>query len=143
MAQSTICADTGNGAAVTFASGITATLKVKSIDPSEESVGKIECSTLDTVGKKKYVPEDLAETPELDIEWNWDTFDTPPTPGLDLGLVTVTYPQRTGETTPATRAGSGYVSSVKHPKLANGELQMGRLKVQYDNVTPLAYTKST
>ena len=143
MAQSTICADTGNGATITFASGITGTLKIKSIDPAEEAVGKIECSTLDTVSKKKYIAEDLSETPELDIEWNWDTFDTPPTPGLALGVVTVTYPLRTGELTPATRAGSAYVSSVKHPKLANGELQLGRMKIQYDNVTALVYTKST
>lgn len=143
MARSTICADTGNGASVTFASGITDTLKIRSIDPSEESIGKIECSDISTTGDKKYVKEDLGEPTELSLEWLWDTFDTPPTKGLDLGVVTVTYPLRAGETTPASRAGSAYVSAVKHPKLVNGELQMGMLKVQYDGVTPLAYTKST
>jgi hypothetical protein len=143
MARSTICADTGNGATITFASGITATLKVRSIDFSEESLGKIECSDLLTTGDKKYVKEDLGEPSELSVEFLWDTFDVPPTKGLDLGVVTVTYPTRTGETTPATRAGSAYVSSIKHPKLANGELQMGMLKVQFDGVTALTYTKST
>lgn len=143
MARSTICADTGNGASLTFASGITDTLKIRMIDPSEESVGKIECSDLDTEDRKKYIPEDLSENADMSVEWNWDTFDTPPTPRLNLGLVTLTYPLRPGETTPATRAGSAYVSAVKHPKIANGELQLGTMKIQYDGVTPLAYTKST
>ncbi len=141
MPRSTICADTGNGATITFASGITATLKIRSIDPSAESIGKIECSDLGTTVTKKYIPEDLAEPTELSIEWLWDTFDTPPTPGLSLGLVTVTYPTRSGETTPATRAGNAYVMEVKHPRLANGELQLGTARIQFEG--SLTYTKST
>lgn len=143
MPRSTICADTGNGATLTCAEGITTPFKYRSFDPSEESVGRIECSDISTTGRKKYIPEDLAETAELTVEWNWDTFDVPPAVGLNLGLVTLTYPLRAGETTPATRAGSGYVSAVKHPRLENGVLQTGMLKIQFDNVTPLVYTKST
>ncbi len=143
MARSTVCADTGNQSTIVFASGISDPLKIRSIDPAEEAVGKIECSDLSTTGQKSYIPEDLSEPAELSIEWNWDTFDTPPTPGLDLGLVTVTYPTRPGESTPASRAGTAYVSAVKHPTLQNGVLQLGNMKIQYDNATPLAYTKST
>lgn len=143
MPRSTICADTGNGATLTCAEGITTPFKYRSFDPSEETIGKIECSDISTTGRKKYIPEDLAETLEMSIEWNWDTFDTPPALGMNLGLVTVTYPLRAGETTPATRAGSAYVSAVKHPKLANNELQLGMMKIQFDNVTALTYTKST
>lgn len=143
MARSTVCADTGNGATVTFASGISDPLKFRVIDPVEESVGDIDCSHLGTTGQQSLIPEDLTSPAELDLEWNWDTFDTPPTPGLQLGLTTVTYPQRTGEDTPASRAGTAYVSAVKHPRLENNVLQIGTMKVKFDNATPLAYTKST
>lgn len=143
MPRSTICADTGQLATLTFATGITAALKFRFIDPAEEAVGKIECSDLSTTGDRKYIAEDLSEPPELSTEFLWDTFDTPPVKGQNLGLVTVTYPLRPGETTPATRAGSAYVSAVKHPRLALGELQVGMLKIQFDGVTPLIYTKST
>ena len=143
MAQSTICADTGNGATITFAQGITETLKVRRINQPEQSLGTIECSDLSTTGEKKFISEDLTDPVELDIEFLWDTFQTPPVLGTNLGTVTVTYPTRTGELTPATRAGTGYVSGIKHPDLANNELQVGMLKVQFDGVTPVAYTKST
>jgi hypothetical protein len=143
MPRSTACADTGNQSTITFASGITATLKVRSIEQPEESVGKIECSDISTQVRKKYIPEDLVDSIELVIEFLWDTFDEPPALGLALGLVTLTYPTRDGETTPATRAGTAYVSGIKHPTLKNNELQVGILKVQFDGVTPPVYTKST
>lgn len=143
MAQSTICADTGNQATVTFASGITSPLKARKIVQPAEALVKVECSDLATSVYRKYIPEDLSDAPELEIEFLWDTFHVPPALGAALGLVTITYPLRTGEVTPATRTGSGYVSGITHPTLANGELQVGTLKVQYDNVTALTYTKST
>jgi len=143
MARSTALADTGQSTTLTFASGITNTLKIRYIDTPEEAQGKIDVSDVSTTGHRKYIPEDLTEAPEYSFEWLWDTFDTPPVAGLSLGLVTHTYPLRAGETTPATRTGSAYVSSVKHPKMALNEVQVGMCKIQFDGVTPLTYTKST
>lgn len=143
MPQSTICADTGNGATITFGSGITATLKVRFIDPAEENIGRIECSDISTTGYRKFIKEDLVDAPEISLEYLWDTFDAPPVVGAVLGTVTITYPTRTGETTPANCAGSAYVSGVKHPRLENNVLQVGMLKVQFDGVTGPTYTKST
>ena len=143
MPQSTICADTGNQATISFATGIAYTLKARRIVQPQEQVEKVECSDLATVTYRKYIGADLVDTPELEVEYIWDTFNVPPALNLNLGLVTITYPLRTGETTPATRSGSGYVSGITHPTLANGELQVGTLKIQFDNVTALTYTKST
>lgn len=143
MPQSTVCADTGNQATITFASGISASLKVRSIDPSEQSLGQLDASDLSTTGEKCLIPEDLSDPRELSVEWLWDTFDVPPVLGTNLGLVTITFPLRTGELTPATLAGTGYVAAVKYPQLANNELQVGTMRVQYDGETQAAYTKST
>lgn len=143
MAQSDILADTGNLASISFEEGITATLKVRRIVPPAEAIEKIDASILATENYRAYVPGDLADLPELEIEFLWDTFDAAILLKTNLGLVTITYPLRTGETTPASRTGSGYVSGITHPTLANGELQVGTLRIQYDNVDPLTYTKST
>jgi hypothetical protein len=143
MPRSTALADTGQSTTLTFATGITATLKIRYIDPSEESLGQIDCSDVSTTGAKKTIPEDLTEPVEYSMEYLFDTFDTPPVPGMNLGLVTHTYPLRPGETTPATRAGTAYVSAVKHPRMALNELQVGMLKIRFDNSTALTYTKST
>ncbi len=141
MARSTVCGDTGNLSTLTFATGITAALKFRYIDPSEESIGNIDCSHLATTVHRSVVKEDLSDTPELSMEYNWDTFDEPPVVGLDLGNATHTYPLRPGEVTPATRVGKAYVSAIKHPRMENNVLQVGMLKIKYTE-TP-AYTKST
>jgi len=143
MAQSTICADTGNGATITFGSGITETFKIRSIDQPEETRGRIECSDISTTGYRKFIAEDLTDAPEITINWLWDTFHAVPTLGLALGTVTITYPLRTGESSAATRAGTAYVSAIKHPRLENNVLQEGMLKVQFDGGTGPTYTKST
>ena len=143
MARSTLLADTGQSTTLTFASGITQPLKIRYIDTPEESLGKIDCSDVSTTTLKKFIAEELADSPEYSVEYLWDTFDTPPVAGMQLGLVTHTYPLRTGEVTAATRVGSAYVASIKHPKMALGELQLGMLKIQFDGATALTYTKST
>jgi hypothetical protein len=142
MPQSTICADTGNGASVTF-SAVAAydDLKFRQISQGEQSLGQIDCSDLSTTGERSVIAEDLADPTEVDLEWIWDTFEDPPVLGQSLGTVTITYPLRDGETTPATRAGLGFVKAVKHPDLANNELQIGTMKVQFNGGT--TYTTST
>lgn len=145
MPQSTVTGDTGNQAVINFGgvaawNGATG-LKVRSVDQAEESIGRIDTSVLSTQTFRTFIMEDLADPPELTIEFLWDTFLTPPVPGQDLGTVTITYPERDGETTPATRAGAAQVASVKHPMLANNELQVGTMRIQFLGAP--TYTKST
>lgn len=143
MAQSTIPGDTGNGSTISFASGITATLKVRSIDPSEVSKPQLDCSHLGTTVYRKLIPDDLTDPPTLAIEYVFDTFDADIAPGTNLGSVVVTFPLRTGESTEAEYAGTAYVASVKKPRLENGVVQMGMVTVQFDGVTGPTWTKST
>jgi hypothetical protein len=142
MPQSTICADTGNGATIAFAGATDLnSLKVRRISQPEQTLGTIDCSDLSTTGERSVILEDLTDPIEIEVEFIWDTFETPPVLGESLGVTTITYPTRTGETTPATRAAEARVSGVKHPDLANNELQIGMMKVQL--LEAATYTEST
>lgn len=143
MAQSTIPGDTGNGTTITFATGITATLKVRSIDPSEESIGRLDASHLGTTVYRDMIPDDLTDPPEVSLEYVFDTFDPNISVGADLGSTVITWPLRAGESTAANLTGTAFVSAVKKPRLENGVVQMGSVRIQFDGVTGPTWTKST
>jgi hypothetical protein len=145
MARSTLCGDTGQNATFTCTVGLnTWGAKIESIDFNETSLNELNCSHLGTQNYESMVPSDLQPGLEATISYYFDTFDTPPVLGQNLGTATVTFPLRTGEVTAATIAGSAYTKSHKFPRLALGELQKGSLTVKWDNAAvPTAYTKST
>lgn len=143
MARSTVCADTGNGASLTFSTGIEADLKFYEVDQGAESIGKLNCSVLDTDGYNVLTPEDLVDPLELEAQFFTDTFDDEPVVGQSVGTATLTYPQRPGESTPATLAGTAYVSYFKRPRLANNVLQAGTIRIQFDGKTGPTHTPST
>jgi hypothetical protein len=141
MARSSIAGDTGHGATISFASGITETLKVRSIDPAEVSISTLDASHLGTQTYRDMIHADLADPPELSLEYVFDTFDADIAPGTDLGSCVVTFPLRTGEATPANMTGSAFVVAVKKPRLETDVVQMGSLRIQFrSNPT---WTKST
>lgn len=113
---------------------------IRSVDQAEESVGRIDTSVLGTTVHRTFIMEDLPDTPELTIEFLWDTFanlnlglggSSNTAVGKSLGTVTITYPLRKDETTPATRAGTAQVAAFKQPMLANNELQLGTMRIQF------------
>jgi len=141
MPQSSILGDTGNGSTISFATGISAALKVRFIDPSALSIGRIDVSDISTTGVRRFIPEDLADAQTIQIEAIWDTFFTMPIPGTVLGNVTITFPLRTGETTPQTMIAKGHIQTVKPPRLENNVLQVIQLTIQLEE--SIAHTKST
>lgn len=143
MARSTQCADTGNGAAIACSAGVTRTIRARNIVPGRFAQERIDCSELLTSGARKYLPSDLFDLPELEVEETFDTFDPMPAVGTSLGTVTITWPLRTGETTPATLAGTAYLSAYQPPRLANGEIQVATWSIQWNGATPPAFTPST
>lgn len=144
MARSTLCGDTGNGATIAFASGITATYKVRRITLPTVNGERIDCSDISTTpGPRKYITGDLFDVDAIEVEVIVDTFDPVPTIHTNCGLVTVTFPTRTGETTPMTYAATCFVMGVTPPVLANGELQVMTIRLQPDGATPFVYTKAT
>lgn len=143
MPQSTIAGDTGHGATVSFASGITATLKVRSIDPSEVSISTLDASHLGTQTYRDMIHADLSDPPEVAFEYVFDTFDPDIVPGAALGSTVITFPSRTGESTPANLTGTAFVVAVKKPRLETDVVQMGSVRIQFDGVTGPTWTKST
>lgn len=149
MARSTICADTGNLASVAFVGADAAAqdfldaLKIKRIEFPEESLERIECSHLGTTVHRSYIPSDLTDPPQMSIVANFDTFDVPPDVGMDLGTMTITFPQRPGETTPATLSGTVYLGAKTMPTIANGEIMEINLRIDFDGVTGPTFTAST
>ena len=153
----TVCGDTGNGATLTAsavkqADGTTAdtavqsffdNLTVKRIEFPEESLERIECSHLGTTEHRSYIPSDLTDPPQVNVTANFETTEQTPFVGQVLGTLTVTFPQRAGETAPATYAGTAYVGAITRPTLANGEIQEIQLRLDFDGVTGPTFTPAT
>jgi hypothetical protein len=139
--------DTGNGATLTLAlfdgtTAITAALDVINITPSAITAAKVDASTLATTGHRESIPGDLADSGDNTATFKWMTgADQPQLPSA-AGTCTITFPLRSGETTPAAHTGSGFLTSFTPPALENGVLQVGTLAWQWDGDTGPSFTKS-
>jgi hypothetical protein len=133
--------DTGNLATLVFSGGFSA--RLNNIGELERSIGKLACSALDTEDDAEYVPDDLAETSDLEIEFYFDPAETPPALG-EVQTLTVSFPPHPDFSTPAGYTGSGFFMSFTKPGFKNGELAMGKAKFAFDGRgTKFAYTPAT
>lgn len=140
--------DTGNGASLTLALfdgtvAITAALDVIEITPGAITVAPVDVSTLASSGNEETIPTDLAALAESSATFKWLTAGTKPTLPSAAGTCTVTYPLRTGETTAATITGTGFLTNLTPPTLANGQLQVGSVSWKWDGDTGPSFTAST
>jgi hypothetical protein len=140
--------DTGNGATLTLAlfsgtTAITASLDPISITPAAITVGKVESSTLATVGHKEYIPDDLSDSGENTATFKYITTGAKPSLPSAAGTFTITLPLRTGETTAGTITGTGFVTGFTPPTLENGQLQVGTLAWAWDGDTGPTVTAAT
>lgn len=142
MSQSTIFADTGNGATIAYAT-TTFAVKVRDIVLPSHSRDPLDASTLDTTGFEKSIQGDLTKRPMLKVRFLWDTFYAIPSLSSTPETVTVTLPQRTGESSAATYAGTAFFQNVQFPTLANGTVQEGSMDIVFDGGTGPTWTKST
>lgn len=131
---------TGNGTTLTFGtSGFTA--NIYTISGTEQSREALEDSHIGTTGEKTYIADDLIEPGQFDIEFEWDqSFSTFPPISHAAETVTVTFPLKSGETTNATLAGSGFLISSSGPEVANGTIMRGSATVKWDGKTGPTYT---
>lgn len=135
--------DTGNGATVTFAT-TSLSLLITSIQIGEETVEMLDVSTLATTGFMESIASDLKTTPEVTLTYVTDTSDAAPAVGGAAETITITAPQRTGETAAATYAGTAQItSSVVVQQFANGQIQTGQLKFKYNGDTGPTFTAAT
>lgn len=134
-------ADTGNGATLTL-SATGAVGNIRNLGEIAKELGKLEISHLGTVGNKRYMPDDLAEPGTLEIEVEFDPSAALPAVGA-VETATVTYPAPAGVAYPANHAGSGFLTKVSTPQLANGTVQVGKLTFSFDGNTGPTFTKSS
>lgn len=142
--------DTGNGATITFAANMgfgtnTVSLDVMTITPGEETVGVVDVSTLATTDAMESIPSDLREIGEATVTFKWltqktTTYGNAPDLPAAAGTITITWPTRSGETTAATYAGTGFLTGFTPPSLENGSLQTGSLKFKWDGDTGPTWT---
>lgn len=142
MTASAQCGDTGQGATLTYGSTSFAVTLTK-IGGVTISIDKLECSGLSTAGFKKYIPGDLKEVSDLDIEFRWNTLQAIPTIGGASETFTLTMPLRTTETTAENFAGTGFFKSITLPDLSLGEIMNGKATICFDGLTPPAITIAT
>ena len=134
----------GQGITIVFAtSGFTAL--IRSIAGLEESRAAIETSHLALAvnSERTRVPGDLIDLSNMTIVYEFDqSFSTKPPITDDPETVTITFPLRAGEVTPATLAGSGFLMRRKGPdvEVNADETMMGESDLQFDGLTGPTYT---
>lgn len=126
----------GNGTTLTLSSGSVGT--VISIDPEEESIVSVPDDDLSTATNHKKLPGKLTEIGEMNIV---AVFNPDAVPALKtISTATLTYQPRTGQTTGAVRAGTGYISKRKVTSIENDTRVMINLSFQFDGGTGPTYT---
>lgn len=98
-------ADTGFGTTITFSSGFLAEIRnITGPSMSREFIDTSHAGT--TGGYRTYIPQDLADGGELEVEMLFDPDSDPPIDGA-AEAVTITWPMPSGGTTAATWAFQG------------------------------------
>ena len=140
--------DTGNGATLTLAlftgtTAITAALDVITISSGNITVSPVNVSTLASSGFNENIPGDLATIAESSATFKYLTSSTPPTLPSAAGTCTITFPARTGETTPASMTGTGFLTGFQAPSMENGSLQVGTVSWMWDGDTGPSITAAS
>lgn len=131
--------DTGHGATATFDS---LSFNWTSIDMGESTLNDVPTSHLGTTGSETFLPGDLVNEGEVTIPFQWDAEAAYPTEGT-VTTLTITFPQETGQTAPATYAGTAYIKRVRRPNLQTDTLQDGEITVKWDGNTGPTWTAAT
>jgi len=127
--------DTGHGGTIAFSAGITAfAAPFRKIGAVEQELEKVE-NTLLASTCKRYLPGDVAEPGEFEVEYAFNaTMDHPVL--LTRGTITITAPTAAGQASPATLVGTGFIMArTATPELATNGLQIGKLKCKFDGKT--------
>ena len=135
---------TGQGVTLTFGtSGFTASLH--SVTGTERTREPVEDSHLGLASGSEmtFVPNDLIDGGEFTFRYEWNqSFGTfPPITGA-AETVTVTFPLRSGETTNATLAGTGFMTRDKGAdiELNSASVMEGEGTIKWDGKTGPTYT---
>jgi hypothetical protein len=136
--------DTGHGATITFGTSALsyAWRKISAVEQAGEAVE-------DTVLSEKYfrsfLPGDVYEPGEFEIEYSWGSKTALPTIGV-VETITLTLPLASGGATAADLEGDGFIMSrTAFPELTTNGLQQGKMKIAFAGTAGVApaWTKAT
>jgi len=136
--------DTGQGALFTMAA-LSLQSRVKSIQLPEFAQEKIDATSLLTNGFMEYISGDVVDPGEITLELIFDPqddFDALTRMGGCGEALEIEFPKspcRTGATTAATLAGTGFVINMAMPNLAINELMIITLTIAFDGETGPTY----
>ena len=133
--------DTGHGGTIAFSAGIAAfAVPFRKIGAVEHVIEKVESTNLANTATKSYLPGDVIDPGEFEVEYAFDAEDDLAVMET-VGTVTITAPLGTGQATAANLAGSGFIMSrTAMPECATNGLQLGKLKVKFNGKTGPALT---
>lgn len=125
--------DTGNG--TTLACGTSGfNARITRIGEVEQTIAALESSDLGTTNQMEYLPSDLYDFGEFDIEYFFNTGTTVmPTIGVSENI-TITFPGT------KVLAGSGFFTSRSFPEAVNGSLMKSKGKIKFDGLTEVTFT---
>lgn len=133
-------ADTGNTTTVTFGTTSFAPT-INSITVGEMTREALDDSHLGTTGQMTKIASDLIDAGGFEMEIQWDqSAGTFPPITTAAETITINFPLKSGEATRATLAGTGFITSVSGPNIANGEIMVATIGVTWDGKTEAAYT---
>jgi hypothetical protein len=123
---------TGNTGTIAFTeTGVT--LSFTKIGEWQATRGKLETSHLETEDFKEFIPDDLADPGEIELEALFDPTEDLADISEGVETITVTYPLENADwEVAATLVGSGYVMMVGTPELVNGSVAKQKLKFFFD-----------
>jgi len=133
--------DIGTGAIAVFATSALS-LNWTSMALGTKSIDTIDTTHLATTGNKTLMGGDLSNPGEVSFEFQWDSENGPNVSNVSEAL-TISFPLATGQSTKATYAGTGLITSVTYPTLGIEELQTGSLTFTWDGLTDATYTDGT
>lgn len=134
----------GQGITIAFAtSGFSASIHF--IGGTERERGKLETSdlSLPSGSERTYIPADLVDVKEFVVRFEWNqSFSTFPPLTADAETITITFPLRSGESTNATLAGTGFCIRDKGPdvEINDDGVMEGEITVTWDGATGPTYT---
>ena len=130
--------DTGHGATITFGTSAL-TYKWRKIGAVEQAGESVEDTDLSVNYYKTFLPGDVFEPGEFEIEYCWNAKTALPALGT-VETITITLPV-SGALSAGDLEGTGFIMSrTAFPELATNGLQIGKMKVAFDGAGGVAPT---
>ena len=125
--------DTGHGGTIAFSGTIAAfAAPFRKIGAVEQEIEKVDATTLANAASKSYLPGDIPDPGEFEVEYAFDATMAHPVI-LTAGTILITAPMATGQNLAASLTGSGFIMSrTATPELTTNGLQIGKIKCRFD-----------